>query len=167
MSYATPDDVLLRAGRVGGAFTVAGRRPNLADLDTLLANVSAEIDVEIRQRGYDPAALDQTTTDALTDVAAYGALARALPAIDPSSRPDNVDKLIEIAEGVWSSTPGKRGNQLASILLLLEAGRGGGGPGTSAGSFWDEEPDYPTQSDLLTARLNPLEAPEFAKRQTL
>lgn len=169
MAYATNDDVLLRAGRVGGAFSVAGRRPTLADITTLLTDVSAEIDVEIRRRGYDPAALDATATAALKDVAAYGALARALAAVDPSSRPDNVDKLIERAESVWSSDPNtdKRGNQLTAVLMLLEAGRGGGGSGTSAGSFWDEEPLYPTESDVLEARLNPLVVPEIAKGQKL
>ena len=168
-AYAVADDVLLRAGRVAGAFTVTGKRPNLADISSLLTDVSAEIDVEIRAQGYDPALLDTATTGALKDIAAYGVLARALAAIDPSDRPDNVKSLIDRAESVWSSDPSsdRRGATLSRILLLLEAGAGGGGAGSSAGSFWDEEELYPTEGDFAVARLNPLQAPDFARGMKL
>jgi hypothetical protein len=146
MGYATTDDVLARAGRVGGTFTVAGRRPNLEDVAQLVDDVAAEIDVEIRARGFDPAALDDATAAALRDINAYGALARALAGVDPSDRPDNLDALIKRAEKVWSSDPGsdKRGDALAQVLAVLAAGAGGEAVAVSAGSLWDDEPDYGT-----------------------
>jgi hypothetical protein len=62
VAYANTDDVLLRAGRVAGMFTVAGRRPNLADVEKLIDDVSSEIDVEIRTRGYDRGVVPDTAT---------------------------------------------------------------------------------------------------------
>lgn len=140
MAYAVRDDVLARAGRVAGAFSIAGKRPNLADIDAFIADVTAEIDVEIRRRGFDPALLDAEVVVALRDIAAYGALAKALAGIDPSDRPDNLDNLVAKAESVWSSdaSSGRRSAQIASIVGIIEAGVGGGGTGPSAGSLWDD-----------------------------
>lgn len=144
MGYATTDDVLARAGRVGGTFSVAGRRPNLEDVAQLLDDVAAEINVEIRARGFDPAGLDANTAAALRDINAYGALARALAGVDPSDRPDNLDALIKRAEKVWSSDPSsdRRGDALAQVLAVLSAGAGGAAVTVSAGSLWTDEPDY-------------------------
>lgn len=138
--YANQDDVLARAGRIGGAFSVAGRRPSLADIDEFLLDVTAEINVEIRRHGFDPAALDAEVVTALRDIAAYGALAKALAGVDPSSRPDNLENLVKKAEGVWSSdaSSSRRSAQIQSIIGIIEAGVGGGGTGPSAGSLWDD-----------------------------
>lgn len=138
--YANQDDVLARAGRVAGAFSVAGKRPNLADIDEFLLDVTAEINVEIRRHGFDPNGLDAEVVTALRDVAAYGALAKALAGVDPSDRPDNLDNLVAKAEAVWSSdaNSSRRSAQISSIIGIIEAGVGGGGTGPSAGSLWDD-----------------------------
>jgi hypothetical protein len=173
MPYAVNDDVLLRAGRVAGIFSVAGKRPNISDIDKLLADVSNEIDAEFRARGYDPALFDQSVKDALKDLAAYGALYRAVSAADPSGSVQNLRNVADTAREVWESamgTPSAEGSIAKgtfSVVRQLEAGRGGGGPGTSAGSFFDEEPLYPTDSDFVEGRQQPLQAPEFARGQKL
>ena len=143
MAYAAQDDVLLRAGRFAGVFQVAGKRPNLADLDTLLDDVSAIIDAEIRARGYDPDLLDADLVAALKDVAAWATLLRALPQANPG---DEADDLLAQAEAivVAAGFPGlTRGGStdVWAALASLEAGTGGGGAGSSAGSFWDELED--------------------------
>lgn len=149
MAYATFDDVLARAGRVGGAFTVAGKRPNQADITAFIATVSAEIDLEIRRAGYDPSTLDATETAALTDLAAWGAVARGLAGIDPSSRPDNLQQLIDQAERIWPSEPGARRAAIVDdIIGVLLAGPAG--PAESrAGSWWDDGAAVPAaRADL-------------------
>lgn len=173
MAYASVDDVQLRAGRVAKIFEVANKRPNLADIAKLLDDVSSEVDAEFRARGYDPDAFSATTNEALRDLAAYGALYRAIPAADPSGSDQNLRNVYDTARAVWEGAmgvPGKSGSIADgsfSVIRLLEAGAGGGGPGTSAGSLWDEEPLYPTESDFVEGRLNPAMAPEVARGQKL
>jgi hypothetical protein len=80
------------------------RQPNLADVDAFLVAVSDEIDEAIRARGFDPASLDTNAKAALLDLAAYGALARALRALGDRS-PEVLQILVE-ADAVWSSAMG-------------------------------------------------------------
>lgn len=146
--YATQDDVLARAGRFGGVFSVAGRRPNLADLDAMLATVSAVIDAEIRAHGYDPASITPELVEALRDVTAWAVVIRALPEAVPGD--DAITATIDRGRAIVTAsgfpTLAEGGvNLLTAIgaigaIETLEAGEGGGGPGTSAGSFWDELP---------------------------
>lgn len=173
MAYANVDDVQLRAGRVARIFEVANKRPNLSDIAKLLDDVSSEVDAEFRARGYDPDAFDTTTNEALRDLAAYGALYRAIAGADPAGTNQNLSNVADTARAVWEGAmgvPGKSGSIADgsfSVIRLLEAGAGGGGPGTSAGSFWDEEPDYPTDADFIEGRLNPPLQPEVARGQKL
>lgn len=150
--YASQDDVLARAGRFAGLFSVAGRRPNLADLDAMLVTVSAAIDAEIRAHGYDPATITPELEEALKDVAAWAVLVRALPEASPG---DNaVDPTIARGQAILTAsgfpTLAEGTNVIATMgaIATLEAGEGGGGPGTSAGSFWDELP-----ADWMAGRL--------------
>jgi hypothetical protein len=145
-SYATRDDVLLRAGRIGPAFSVAGKRPNLTDIDALVSQLSDEVDEAVRARGFDPAALDANAKTALLDVVAYGALARAVRALGDQS--PEVQQILVEADAVWSSAMGDgttagtiAGGTFPAIAALL-AGAAGGGTVVSAGSFWEDEPDY-------------------------
>src|SRR2546425_643783 len=101
MAYANTDDVLARAGRVQGIFTVAGKRPNLADLDKFLDDTTAEIDAAVRARGFDPASFETATSEAFRDLNAYGALARGLSAI-PNAPAD----LLAEARSVWEAAMG-------------------------------------------------------------
>lgn len=155
MSYAVQDDVLARAGRFAGLFTVAGKRPNLADIDAMLATVTSAIDVEIKAHGYDPAVLTDDLVEMLRDVNAWAVLVRALPEASPGDNAiaDTVARgtAILTASGFPSLAEGGAGNVLVSLgaIAALEAGSGGGGPGSSAGSFWDELPE-----DWMTGRLN-------------
>lgn len=153
-TYASHDDVLARAGRFAGVFQVADRRPNIEDLDGFLDTVSAAIDAAVRAHGYDPTLLTDELVEMLRDVAAWAVLIRALPSASPG---DNaVDALVErgraivTASGFRTLADAQGGNIFTAIgaLETLEAGAGGGGAGTSAGSFWDELPD-----DWATGRL--------------
>lgn len=153
--YASQDDVLARAGRFAGLFSVAGRRPNLADLDAMLLTVSAVIDAEIRAHGYDPATITPELEESLRDVAAWAVLIRALPEASPG---DNaIDGTVErgsaivTASGFPALAAGGAVNVFQAIgaIETLEAGAGGGGPGTSAGSFWDELPEEWIQGRLM------------------
>lgn len=144
--YATRDDVLARAGRIGGAFSIAGKRPNLTDIDGFLDDLSDQVDEAIRARGFDPAALDANAQKSLLDLVAYGALARAARALGDRS-PEVLSVLTE-ADAVWGLAMGDGTNEgtiaagtFPAIAALL-AGLGGGGAVISAGSFWEDEPDY-------------------------
>lgn len=154
MTYAVQDDVLARAGRFAGVFEVAGRRPNLADIDAMLATAAAAIDVEIKAHGYDPAVLSDEIVEMLRDVNAWAVLVRALPEASPGDNAisDTVARGVSIltASGFPSLAEGGSGNVFTAVgaIEALEAGTGGGGPGTSAGSFWDELPE-----DWMTGRL--------------
>lgn len=152
MSYADRDDVLARAGRVGGAFSVAGRRPNLTDVDGFLVDVTADVDEKIRALGFDPAGIDANAQAGFKDLAAYGALARALRALGDRS-PEVLSMLTE-ADAVWYAAMGDpqsrqpdaikgsiaMGNFPAIAALL--AGVAGGGEAVSAGNFWDDEATF-------------------------
>lgn len=158
-AYATQDDVLGRAGRVGGAFSVAGRRPNLSDVDAYLTAVSAEIDEAFRARGFDPSRIDANAVAALKDLAAYGALARALRAL--GDRSPEVQQILVEADMVWTSAMGDpkatRAEAIAGsirngthpVVLALEAGIAGGGAVVSAGNFWDDESQYGSRAAAL------------------
>lgn len=179
-AYATFADVAARAGRFSGAFGAAGGqpKPNENEITQLLADLAAQVDVALRARGYDPAALDATVKLALKDVVAYGALARALQSIPDSS--DEIRELEEYAGKVWGSAmgdptsntaAGQKGSIAAGThpaIAALEAGQAGGG-GQTAGDFWTDEPDFGTDAQVaaeretLTAEL----APVFAKSQKL
>lgn len=139
MAYATREDVFARAGRFAGLFTVEGKRPNEADLDAFLDDVSAIIDSEIRARGYDPAVLTVELEASLRDVAAWAVLLRALPQASPSD--EGTEDLLDRARTIVTDAgfPGLGGSvDVFGALAALEAGAGGGGPGTGAGSFWDD-----------------------------
>lgn len=179
-AYATFANVSARAGRYSGAFGAAGGapKPNENEITQLLADLAAQVDVALRARGYDPAALDATVKLALKDVVAYGALARALQSIPDSS--DEIRELEEYASKVWGSAmgdptsntaAGQKGSIAAGThpaIAALEAGQAGGG-GQTAGSLWDDEPDFGSTAQVeaerltLTAEL----APTFAKSQSL
>lgn len=153
-TYATQDDVLARAGRFAGLFQVAGKRPNLADIDAMLDTVSAVIDVEIEAHGYDPASLTADLVESLRDVAAWAVLVRALPEASPgdNATESTVERGQKILDASGFPALGESGvNVLEAIASIgaLEAGAGGGGPGTSAGSFWDELPE-----EWMTGKLH-------------
>lgn len=154
MAYATRDDVLARAGRFAGLFDVAGRRPSLADLDALVETVSAAVDVEIRAHGYDPASLTNDLAEALRDVVAWAVLIRALPEASPGDNATEPTvergRTIVAASGFRALAGGGTDvlEAMAGAIGALEAGTGGGGTGTSAGSFWDDLPE-----EALTGRL--------------
>src|SRR3954454_11227994 len=108
MPYAVRDDVLARAGRIGGAFSRPGLRPNLTDVDAFLDQLSDEVDEAIRARGFDPAALDANAQKSLLDLVAYGAVARAVRALGDRS-PEVLSVLTE-ADAVWTLGMGQIGD---------------------------------------------------------
>lgn len=147
-SYAAVDDVLARAGRVRGAFSVVGKHPDSTDIENFLLATAQEIDAAIRARGFDPDSLDPDTKEAFRDLNAYGALSRALSAMAGAPR-----DMLDEARLVWESAIGTPQDPAGSIargtfpaIAVLEAGEGGGGEGSTAGSLWDEEPEYGTQA---------------------
>lgn len=141
--YAVRDDVLARAGRFAGVFSVANKRPNLADLDAMLETVSASIDIEIRAAGYDPDLITADLAESLRDVAAWAVLLRALPEASPGS--DEVEPTLERARQILTAAgfPGlaEGASDVFSAIEVLQTGAAGGGAGTSAGSFWDTLPE--------------------------
>lgn len=160
MAYAVRDDVLARAGRFAGIFSVAGKRPNEADLDEFLEDVASLIDAEIRSRGYDPALLTTETSEALRDVNAWAALVRALPQAAPGD--DDTTALVNRGVAILEAAgfPGLAGGSvnLFAVLEAIEAGTGGGGPGSSAGSFWDEveEPEETLTAEEIGEAAEPV-----------
>lgn len=142
--YAVRDDVLARAGRFQGVFSVAGKRPNLADLDALIETVSALIDVEIRAAGYDPDSISADLTESLRDVTAWAVVLRALPEASPGD--DAIEPTLDRAREILTASgfPGladSGATDIFSALEVLQTGTAGGGAGSSAGSFWDELPE--------------------------
>lgn len=176
-AYAELADVHARAGRFAGALT-AGGHPNEADVEQLLVDLSALVDVAVRSRGYDPDTLDTGVKGALRDVVAYGALARAYATIPDSS--EELEKLVTYASRVWGAAMGDPSSNTAAgqkgsiasgthpAIAALEAGEAGGG-GQSAGSFWEDEPQFGTPAQVQAElRSTPAElAPTFAKSQPL
>lgn len=177
-AYADFADVEARAGRYSGVFTVTGQHPNQADVEQLLTDLSALVDVAIRARGYDVATLDTGVKAALRELVAYGALARALATIpDPS---EELEKLVVYASRVWGaamgdpssgSAAGQKGSIVAGThpaIVALEAGEAGAG-GQTAGDFWSDEPTFGTAAQVAAElRTTPPElAPTFAKSQPL
>lgn len=154
-AYATRDDVLARAGRVGGAFSVAGKRPNLTDLDAFTVDASAQVDEAVRARGFDPAGLDANAQAGLKDLVAYGALARALRAL--GDRTPEVQELLVEADAVWSYAMGDQtdAGSIAEgtypVIAALEAGAGGTVV-LSAGSLWDDDETCLEPEDFVPLR---------------
>lgn len=137
-AYAVRDDVLARAGRFSGVFSVAGKRPNLADLDAFLEDVSAIIDAEIRARGFDPASLTPELQRSLKDVNAWAVIVRALPEAAPGD--DEIEPIVEQGRGIleaagFPSLAASGSTDVFAALEALEAGEGGGGVGAVAGSY--------------------------------
>lgn len=179
-AYADFTDVQARAGRYSGAFGAAGGdpKPNENQIVQILADLAAQVDVALRARGYDPAALDATVKLALKDVVSYGALARALQSIPDSS--DEIRELEEYASKVWWSAMGDPTSNTAAgqkgaiaagthpAIAALEAGQAGAG-GQTAGDFWSDEPGFGSDAQVAaeSATLNAELAPTFAKSQSL
>lgn len=175
--YATFADVQARAGRFQAVFTVAGKKPDQADIEAILADLDDQVDLALRARGYNPDTIDAEVKNSLADVVAYGALARALAAV-PSST-DELAELRKYAMKVWglamgdptaNSDPARRGaiaNGTFPAIAALEAGAKGGGQ--TAGSFWGDEPDYGTDAQI-NAEANALTeetAPYFQRGMPL
>jgi hypothetical protein len=160
MAYATRDDVLARAGRFAGLFSVAGKRPDLSDLDDLLDSITSEIDVEIAAHGYNPAAMTDDLVASLKDVAAWAVLVRSLPQASPG---DNaIDDTIQRGLAILAASgfPALGGGvNVMGALEALEAGAGGGGAGTSAGSLWDDLPSESLWSRFRRGDVAVLTAP--------
>jgi len=158
MAYATNDDVLARAGRIGGAFQVAGKRPNLADIDGFIDDLTADVDDAIKGHGFDPTQLDAPSQKALLDLVAYGALARALRGLGDAS-PQVKQAQVE-ADLVWTAAMGDPASRQADAIMgamrrgdhpvirALQSGQAGGVP-IEAGTFWEDEPDYGRPYQLL------------------
>lgn len=145
-AYATFDDVAARAGRFAGVFSIAGKRPDQADVEMLLDNVAAEIDAAVRARGFDPATMDANVRAAFLDLNAYGALARALRA---ATTGDEADKLITAAEELFAAGLLAIAEGSFSAILQLEAGAGGAG-GATAGDLWGDEPSYGSAASVVS-----------------
>lgn len=160
MAYAVRDDVLARAGRYGGVFSVPGKRPNEADLDVFLDEVASLIDTEIRRRGYDPALLTADSLAVLTDVNAWAVVIRALPQALPGDEDaqELIDRGIEIVKAAGFPSLADGGVDVFGLLEALDAGAAGGGPGSSAGSFWDDvvEPEETWDEDEIGEAAQPL-----------
>lgn len=151
MAYATNDDVLARAGRIGAAFQVDGKRPSLDDIDGFLDDLTADVDDAIKGHGFDPSQLDAQSQKVLLDLVAYGALARAVRGLNDAS--PQVKQVQVEADAVWTSAMGdpasrqpdaimgsmRRGDH--PVIRALQSGEAGGVP-IEAGSFWEDEPDY-------------------------
>lgn len=163
MAYAAFSDVEARAGRYASVFSVAGKQPDEETIETLLVNVSAELDAAIAARGHPVPVTDDAAEAALVDTTAYGVLARALASIP--SGDDSLDDLREYAQSLWTAALAGIAKGTHVVILLLEAGGGG----ASAGDFWAENPDFGTDAQIasearsLTSSL----APGFAKGQSL
>jgi hypothetical protein len=143
--YASVEDVYARAGRFAGLFQVAGKHPDQTDLATELGVITDSIDVEIRAHGYDPALLDADLVSSLRDVAAWAAIVRLLPGASPGD--DATETLVTRGQSILNASGfpalGEGTNVIAQMgaIAALETGTGGGGPGSSAGSFWDGLPE--------------------------
>ena len=131
-SYATLADVKARAGRVAGSFAVEGKHPTESDVERFLIDVSSLIDAAIRARGFDPATMEATVGEALRDLAAYGALARAMSGVD--------HPVVAKADAVWTTGIEAIYDGRHAAILQLEAGAGGAG-GTSSGTYLSDNPE--------------------------
>lgn len=139
MAYASFSDVVARAGRFAGGLTVAGKHPDQADVEKMLADVAGEIDAAIIAAGFALTGLNDTVKAALVDLNAAGALARALPATNPGPAAADViaDAAKTFQDGILAII-----NRSLPAIAALEGGLGGElGPG--GGSFFDDplEPD--------------------------
>lgn len=149
MAYATYAQIKVRAGRFGGAFEVAGKKPDQTDIEGILTNISAELDAAIRGVGFDPSTMGATVKDALVDLAAYGALARALPAASPGAEAVG---LADRAAALYSRGLEQIASRKLPALAQLEGGAGGqAGPGP--GSLWMDEPSYGSEASVVAEEL--------------
>lgn len=174
-SYAAFSDVEARAGRYGSLFSVAGKQPDEETIESILTDLSAELDAAISGRGFDPATMSAAAKAALLDTAAYGALSRTLASVPSGDK--GLDELKLYARKLWgaamgdpssNTAAGQRGS-IASGTHPVIALLGWTEAGPTAGNFWDDNPGFGTNEQIeaeartLTASL----APGFAKGQTL
>ena len=139
-AYAELDDVLGRCGRVAGAFSIAGARPNAADIGAFLTECSDQVSEAIRAYGFDPDLLTAEAVSSLLDLVAYGAASRALHGL--GDRSPEVAAIMVEADAVWALGLAGLADGSSSVIKGLEAGASGGGPVVSAGAFWSDEPTY-------------------------
>jgi hypothetical protein len=160
--YAAFANVAARAGRYAPLFDVAGKQPDETTIEGLLIDVDAELDAAIGARGLTVPVTDAVAKAALLDVAAYGALARALAGVPGD---DDLTALRDYAQTVWlaSLTAISKGAFPAIAVLELAGG------GATAGDFWTENPDFGSDAQIRSeaATTNASLAPAFAKGQTL
>jgi hypothetical protein len=162
MAYASFADVQARAGRFAPALSVAGKQPSQADVEEMLSSCAAEIDAAISAAGIDPAGLSQAAKDALRDLNAYGATARALAAADLGAEATD---LVTYAQRIWADGIAAIIARRHPALVMVEATGG-----ATAGSFWGDEPTYgrpeTMEAERLALRGTSL-APVFEKGQSL
>src|SRR3990172_1026631 len=162
-AYARLAEVEEGAGGYASLFSVAGKQADEDTVESLLADVSAELDAAIAARGHATPVSDAGAKAALVDTTAYGALARALASVPSGDK--GLDDLKAYAQALWSKALDAVAKGTHAALALLEAGGGG----ATAGDLWSEEPGFGTpeqvkaEAQTLTASL----APAFAKGQPL
>jgi hypothetical protein len=152
MAYAETTDVTARAGRLAAAFELDDAVVDEDAIAGFLADCAAEIDAAISARGIDPSALSEEAGAALTDLNAYGALARALVALVPGSRGANAQSLLEYAQKVWEDGMAQIRDGTHPVIAMIEAGEAGASvPG--AGCLWTDEPNYGSAAGLEAERV--------------
>jgi hypothetical protein len=162
LAYAAFTDVQARAGRVAAAFSVTGRRPNQADVESFLDDVASEINARLRSRGFDPALLDKPAELALRGTNADGALVLALEAAFPGGVPADVEKVYTGARDRYNASLGLLESGRHAAFVFVESASGS----PSGSSLWSDDPTY-GEVDLPPDEQNPNLAPFFSRGMKL
>lgn len=151
MAYAAVADIKGRAGVLGAAWDLT-TTPGDAEIQALIDQADATLDLAFAGHGFDHPQTDPVVTAALEPIVADLVLLQLIPMTWPAGNAGADAQLAQIRERVEGKNG--QGGYLAgladgSIDVLRYLAQANQGDATGADNFWSKEPGYSSSLDDL------------------